>query len=116
MLKNLITINCSSCSERTCLRFSQKELETPDFIKDFPAASYDNVCLAGAISFEKGNIFIDKERCINCGLCAYRCHQKKIKMNEKEKELNEKVTKIMMTIPNIIDPSVPIGKNDEENF
>ena len=32
-----------------------------------------------------------------------------------EKELNEKVTKIMMTIPNIIDPSVPIGKNDEEN-
>ena len=34
---------------------------------------------------------------------------------EKEKELNEKVTKIMMVIPNIIDPSVPIGKNDEEN-
>ncbi|MCM1183919.1 MAG: serine--tRNA ligase [Roseburia sp.] len=34
---------------------------------------------------------------------------------EKEKELGEKVTKIMMTIPNIIDPSVPIGKNDEEN-
>ena len=34
---------------------------------------------------------------------------------EKEKELNEKVTKIMMTIPNIIDPSVPIGKSDEEN-
>ncbi len=34
---------------------------------------------------------------------------------EKEKELNEKVSKIMMVIPNIIDPSVPIGKNDEEN-
>lgn len=34
---------------------------------------------------------------------------------EKEKELSEKVTKIMMTIPNIIDPSVPIGKNDAEN-
>lgn len=34
---------------------------------------------------------------------------------EQEKELSEKVTKIMMTIPNIIDPSVPIGKNDEEN-
>lgn len=34
---------------------------------------------------------------------------------EREKELSEKVTKIMMTIPNIIDPSVPIGKNDEEN-
>ncbi len=32
-----------------------------------------------------------------------------------ENELEEKVKKIMMVIPNIIDPSVPIGKNDEEN-
>ena len=32
-----------------------------------------------------------------------------------EKELQEKVTKIMMTIPNIIDPSVPIGKDDSCN-
>ncbi|MDY4971608.1 MAG: serine--tRNA ligase [Lachnospiraceae bacterium] len=30
-------------------------------------------------------------------------------------ELEEKITKIMMTIPNIIDPSVPIGKDDSEN-
>jgi len=41
--------------------------------------------------------------------------QKLEELAEKEKELNEKVTKIMMTIPNIIDPSVPIGKNDAEN-
>ncbi|MDO5416737.1 MAG: serine--tRNA ligase [Lachnospiraceae bacterium] len=33
----------------------------------------------------------------------------------KEAELDEKVLKIMMTIPNIIDPSVPIGKDDSEN-
>ena len=32
-----------------------------------------------------------------------------------ETELQEKVTKIMMTLPNIIDPSVPIGKDDSEN-
>ena len=32
-----------------------------------------------------------------------------------EAELSEKVTKIMMVIPNIIDPSVPIGKDDSEN-
>ena len=32
-----------------------------------------------------------------------------------EAELEEKVKKIMMTIPNIIDPSVPIGKDDSEN-
>ena len=36
-------------------------------------------------------------------------------LEAKESELNEKVTKIMMTIPNIIDPSVPIGKDDSEN-
>ena len=36
-------------------------------------------------------------------------------LEAKETELNEKVTKIMMTIPNIIDPSVPIGKDDSEN-
>ena len=34
---------------------------------------------------------------------------------ERERELGDKETKIMMTIPNIIDPSVPIGKNDTEN-
>lgn len=33
----------------------------------------------------------------------------------KEKELDEKIHKIMMTIPNIIDASVPVGKDDSEN-
>ncbi len=33
----------------------------------------------------------------------------------KEAELEEKIKKIMMVIPNIIDPSVPIGKDDSEN-
>ncbi|MGM9657383.1 MAG: serine--tRNA ligase [Eubacteriales bacterium] len=32
-----------------------------------------------------------------------------------EEELSEKIKKIMMVIPNIIDPSVPIGKDDSEN-
>ncbi len=36
-------------------------------------------------------------------------------LEEKEVELNQKITKIMMIIPNIIDPSVPIGKDDSEN-
>ena len=36
-------------------------------------------------------------------------------LEEKEAELTEKIAKIMMTLPNIIDPSVPIGKNDTEN-
>ena len=36
-------------------------------------------------------------------------------LEEKEKELQGKITKIMMTIPNIIDASVPVGKDDSEN-
>ena len=38
-----------------------------------------------------------------------------LELEEKEKEINEKITKIMMVIPNIIDSSVPIGKDDSEN-
>ena len=36
-------------------------------------------------------------------------------LEEKEAILEEKIKKVMMTIPNIIDPSVPIGKDDSEN-
>ena len=36
-------------------------------------------------------------------------------LEELESELSEKIKKIMMVIPNIIDPSVPIGKDDSEN-
>ncbi len=36
-------------------------------------------------------------------------------LEEQEKDLQEKITRIMMTIPNIIDPSVPIGKDDSCN-
>ncbi|MCR5716935.1 MAG: serine--tRNA ligase [Lachnospiraceae bacterium] len=41
--------------------------------------------------------------------------EKLAELEKKQAELEEKVTNIMMVIPNIIDPSVPIGKNDEEN-
>ena len=36
-------------------------------------------------------------------------------LEEKEAEYEERIKKIMMTIPNIIDPSFPIGKDDSEN-
>ena len=36
-------------------------------------------------------------------------------LSTEEKEVEAKIKKIMMTIPNIIDPSVPIGKDDSEN-
>ena len=36
-------------------------------------------------------------------------------LSTKEKEVEEKLLRNMMVIPNIIDPSVPIGKDDSEN-
>lgn len=41
--------------------------------------------------------------------------EKLAELDKQQTELEEKVTKIMMVIPNIIDPSVPIGKDDSEN-
>lgn len=37
------------------------------------------------------------------------------RLERKESELQEEIRKRMMVIPNIIDPSVPIGKDDSEN-
>ena len=36
-------------------------------------------------------------------------------LSEREKEVEEEIRKRMLVIPNIIDPSVPIGKDDSEN-
>lgn len=41
--------------------------------------------------------------------------QRLAELEVRENELEEKVRTVMMTIPNIIDPSVPIGKDDSEN-
>ena len=42
-------------------------------------------------------------------------NEKLVELEKLEAELSEKLKKIMMTIPNIIDPTVPIGKDDSEN-
>ncbi|MCD8336060.1 MAG: serine--tRNA ligase [Lachnospiraceae bacterium] len=41
--------------------------------------------------------------------------QRMEELDEQEKEVEAKIREIMLIIPNIIDPSVPIGKNDSEN-
>jgi seryl-tRNA synthetase len=41
--------------------------------------------------------------------------QELLATEKKEEELQARIKEIMMVIPNIIDPSVPIGKDDSEN-
>ena len=55
----------------------------------------------------------DEAEQVKAKVAEFAEEQKQIEA--KQGELAEKITKIMMTIPNIIDPSVPIGKDDSEN-
>ena len=55
---------------------------------------------------EKANVIKAEVSQINVDIQAY---------DEKLVELEARLKKIMMTIPNIIDPSVPVGKDDSEN-
>ncbi|MBE7074525.1 MAG: serine--tRNA ligase [Clostridiales bacterium] len=41
--------------------------------------------------------------------------EKLVEIEAKQTEIDKKIKKIMMTIPNIIDASVPVGKDDSEN-
>ncbi len=53
---------------------------------------------------------------IEKGKAAVKSNEAKLKeLEEKQVSLEEEINKIMMIIPNIIDPSVPIGKDDSEN-
>ena len=55
---------------------------------------------------EKANAIKAEVSQINVDITAY---------DERLVDLEAKLKKIMMTIPNIIDPSVPVGKDDSEN-
>ena len=55
----------------------------------------------------------DEAEQVKAKVAEFTAEQKELEA--KQPELAEKITKIMMTIPNIIDPSVPIGKDDSEN-
>ena len=55
----------------------------------------------------------EEAEAVKAKVSEFTAEQKELEV--KQPELAEKINKIMMTIPNIIDPSVPIGKDDSEN-
>lgn len=89
MLDKSIQINCADCKSKKCLSFNSLELACPDYIDSFPASSIKDVCLTGALKFNKDYIFIDKGRCINCGMCAYRCPKKRIPMTSIKPKIDD---------------------------
>ena len=56
-----------------------------------------------------------KEEAEACKIQVVEQSDKMEELSIREKEVEEKIKNIMMAIPNIIDPSVPIGKDDSEN-
>jgi seryl-tRNA synthetase len=56
-----------------------------------------------------------KEEAEELKLLVTKESERLAELEAREVELQERITKIMMTIPNIIDPTVPIGKDDSEN-
>ncbi len=69
------------------------------------------------ISDEIGKLFKEnkKEEAETAKQKVNDINNKLTSMEQEEEELNREIRKIMLTIPNIIDDSVPIGKNDTEN-
>ena len=57
----------------------------------------------------------EKEKAEEAKLIVAIGAQQLYQFETEQKQLEEKILKIMMTIPNIIDASVPIGKDDSEN-
>ena len=69
------------------------------------------------LSKEIGGCFArgEKEKALELKAQVAAQGEQLAELEKQEAELNKKVTDIMMVIPNIIDESVPIGKNDTEN-
>ncbi|MBO6134544.1 MAG: serine--tRNA ligase [Lachnospiraceae bacterium] len=69
------------------------------------------------LSKEIGNLMAkgDKEAAEKIKLQVKAEGEELSKLEVKENEVEEKLIKVLMNIPNMIDPSVPIGKDDSEN-
>ncbi|MBQ6152237.1 MAG: serine--tRNA ligase [Ruminococcus sp.] len=69
------------------------------------------------LSKEIGGCFArgEKEKALELKAQVAAQGEQLAELEKQEAELNKKVTDIMMVIPNIIDESVPVGKNDTEN-
>ena len=94
-------------------KFQDDKLPLVDEVIELDAQRRATQQEADALRAEKNKISKDEAEDVKKKVAEDAARLEELSV--KEKELDEKVTKIMMVIPNIIDPSVPIGKNDTEN-
>lgn len=92
------------------IRFDKERRETQQKADDLRALRKKNSKMIGALM---GQGKKEEAEAMKAEVARYA--DELSALETKEAELAEKVTERMMVIPNIIDPSVPIGKNDTEN-
>ena len=88
-----IISSCLKCPNTPCYNFSKSELK----LKALPDCAYNpnNItCPTNAISIDKDTAFpvIDSNKCIGCGICAFRCPTKAIYIDNGLAIVNKKVS------------------------
>ena len=120
----LIRENPELVKENIKKKFQDEKLPLVDEVaqldKEFREAKTKGDALRGDrnhISKEIGKMMGQglKEEAENAKQQVKDIDQELLDLEEKEGVLADKIKQIMMVIPNIIDPSVPIGKDDSEN-
>ena len=105
-------------------KFQDEKLPLVDEVIELDAKSRDAKGKADALRAERNKISKQigalmaqgkKEEAGNTKKLVTERSEELAALEAQEKDLQERITKIMMVIPNIIDPSVPIGKDDSEN-
>ena len=105
-------------------KFQDEKLPLVDEVIELDAKSRDAKGKADALRAERNKISKQigalmaqgkKEEAENTKKLVTERSEELAALEAQEKDLQERITKIMMVIPNIIDPSVPIGKDDSEN-
>ena len=67
------SLGCLRCPNPKCCYYNKDEIQISSLI-DFPFDLNNNVCPASAIKMnDDGTPFIEKNKCIKCGLCLSRC-------------------------------------------
>ena len=121
---NLIRTNSALVKENIKKKFQDEKLPLVDKVLELDAEHRklkqegDNLRAArNSLSQEIGKLMkekkIEEANAIKAQVVAN--NERMVQIEEKEVQLGNEIKQIMMTIPNIIDDSVPIGKDDSQN-
>lgn len=120
----LIRENPEMVKENIKKKFQDRKLELVDEVIKLDLENRQVITEAGSlragrnkISKDIGNLMAkgQKDEAEKLKLEVVKQAERLKELEEKEKDLQEKITNIMMIIPNIIDDTVPLGKDDSQN-